>query len=332
MISFEKLSESTVVSLLGQVDNIFDTDAHSYLAEALYSFLELSSEFDEESVAVCLFENFLLVRIYDGKRYVFPFPVDITGEGREKEACYAIAEYAMKEEIPLFFSDVDGVAFDFLKGIFKLVYAVGGSYGCYTVRAASEAEAAYVKYCQLALTPAEDGFFVHPFYDLLPKIEQDRLVIYLLTHLEDAEDYARLLSDTEVNRFWGYDALADFETTDPKRLFAQNYRQMEEGQILSFAISIGQTFVGEVLLYNFDLKGSAEVGIRLFSKYWGQGIAEEVVKMITAFAKDIGLSALYATVDCENVRSLAFFSKYAIDSFEKKHPYNNREVTVFKLM
>ena len=332
MISFDLISERVIEALLDSADEGFDLDAHSYLSEVLYSFLALSEEMGEDAVGVCLFRNLLLVRIYDGNRYVFPFPIDITGDGGEVEACYAVGEYAVKEEIPLFFSDVEDDAFSVLKRVFKLVYAVGGSDGYFTVRVAGEAEAAFVKYSHLALVPSGDGFAVRQFYDYLPVIEKDALVIYPLAHLEDAEDYARLALDSELNRFWGYDLLADLKSTDPRRIFAENLRQMREGQILSFAISIGQTFVGEVLLYNFNLKGSAEVGIRLFADYHGQGIADRVIKMIVPFAIDIGLTALYATVDCENLRSMNFFAKYAVDSFEKKHPYNNREVTVFKLL
>lgn len=332
MISFDIVSERVITSFLQSREDIFDNDELSYLSEALYSFLALSEEMGAGNVAVCLYEHFLLVRIFDGERYVFPFPINLSAYGGEGGACYAIAEYALKEEISLYISDVGEHEFALLKFLFRTVYKVGESEGYSTVKVVGEAEAAYVKYSHLALTPCKNGFEVHSFVELLPTIEKNRLVIYPMRYSEDAEDYARLSFDSRVNRFWGYDLLADLKSTDPCRIFAENLRQMEDGQILSFAISIGGAFAGEVLIYAFDLMGGAEVGIRLFPKFWGQGLASEVLKMIIPFSKDIGLSELVATVDCENVRSINFFAKYAIGRCEKKHPYNNRAVTVFKLL
>ena len=68
-------------------------------------------------------------------------------------------------------------------------------------------------------------------------------------------------------------------------------------------------FIGEALLYAFDLLGGAECAVRLLPKYRGLRLSEECVSLLCNAAKSIGLKRVYATVDNRNRASIHLFEK-----------------------
>ncbi len=331
MISFNSITECERERLLQIAAPLVDADALSYLGEALDFFLELKERLGEENVAVCLYSGFLLARLFDGGDYFFSFPIDIVGEGDVEGACLAIADYVRKEEIPLYFCDVDEAGLSLLKGLFKQVKGIVEDGGISTVRILNEAEVSWEKYKSLLLIEENGEFEYNQASSRIPNLTSDSIALYPMRYDGDKEGYTRLVLEADTNRFWGYDPLSDITDKSPQDLFYENLKQMEDGRILSFALKQGSHFVGEALLYGFDFRGGAEVGIRLLSEYRGKGYAKRFLTALLLIAKDIGLARLFATVDIRNTPSLCFFSGYAEQRRRGKHPYIGSDVEIFTI-
>ena len=53
---------------------------------------------------------------------------------------------------------------------------------------------------------------------------------------------------------------------------------------MNFAIRQGGKFVGEAILYNFDFRGGAEIGVRILPEADGQGIGRYAFGLVANYA------------------------------------------------
>ena len=142
----------------------------------------------------------------------------------------------------------------------------------------------------------------------IPVIESERLVLDALTENDKAE-YNKLCLNEERNKYWGYDYKTDCEDPDDDFFLDSANDDFKNDLEMSFAVRYDGKFAGEAVMYEFDGRGGASVGIRLLPKYEGKGIAKEAVTALTDHALyKINLSAVYAKCYKENVRSFKMLS------------------------
>lgn len=140
----------------------------------------------------------------------------------------------------------------------------------------------------------------------LPEIETERLYLAPVPD-EDVEVYARLASDVERNKFWGYDYRPDMPENAHKSWFLECAREDFHHRAempLGIYLRENGRFLGEVVLHRFGYHEEAEVGVRLLKEAEGNGYAREAVMGYTAYAfSKLGLERVEAKCFCENDRS-----------------------------
>lgn len=231
----------------------------------------------------------LVVLVYDGEEYSFFAPIPLT-DGIDGCAVYSsIADFAVRELIPLKICDVPREELEVISSVFP---HVDGE--CYE---------------------DDDDLFaltVHTELDLLdavPSVASGEITLDALRD-SDAQDYFALVCDREVNKFWGYDFRQDFPDADGALLLKEARSEYERGVALSLAIRLEGVFVGEAVLHGFDLRGGALSAIRLTSECRGRGVGPRVLEMLISLCRDMGLRTLRAEVDERNVPSVKMCRRY----------------------
>ncbi|MBE6637078.1 MAG: GNAT family N-acetyltransferase [Ruminococcaceae bacterium] len=133
----------------------------------------------------------------------------------------------------------------------------------------------------------------------IPQLSSERLT-YDAIEESDIDSYNRLCLDDERNRYWGYDYRTD--CPNPSRLyFYQDQKNDFSARVsINFAIRLHGNMIGEILLYHFNGKGSAEVGVRLLREYDGNGYAREALQTVLRFA--------FYTLGLDEVRAKCYHS------------------------
>lgn len=275
MIKFTVLNES-VANALARGFSDFE-----YAKEALSSMLEISR--DGVEVAVAEYRGLLLLRIFDGE-YLFPYPVEIDAECEKTDVLAQIAEYALKEEVGLTFTDVPLCCVEYLKSVFPLSAVEFSDSECATLRIGT-------------------GFF-KPASDF--EINAGSVQITRLKK-EDVYTYARLNADQNVNKYWGFDYKNAVSEPDDDYFYNETLREEEAKIALTFAIRQKGKLIGDVQLFRFDFHRGAEIAVRLFKEYWGRGVARAVISEIKKLLKSQGLLKMHARVRLENTRSIGLF-------------------------
>lgn len=140
----------------------------------------------------------------------------------------------------------------------------------------------------------------------LPTIRTERLVLRPVADA-DAGRYARLASDEERNRFWGYDWRESFSggTMPEDMWFVSSAREdFHHRMEMPLGVYFGDEFIGEAVLHRFGYAAEAEVGVRLLAEYEGNGFAREAVRAYAEFGLlKLGLERIEAKCFRENERS-----------------------------
>ena len=138
----------------------------------------------------------------------------------------------------------------------------------------------------------------------LDTIFTERLVIDRFASSDMAE-YAALATDEERNRYWGYDYKVDLGADAPDAAHFDRVVTEDEARGVSYSRKITDlagTFVGEAVVYNFRLDGSAELGLRITAAAAGKGYGREAYRAVADAVLDI-LPRLHARCYKENERS-----------------------------
>lgn len=138
----------------------------------------------------------------------------------------------------------------------------------------------------------------------LPEIRTERLLLAPVSPADKAE-YARLASDTERNRYWGYDWREDRTRRPSDGYFLKCAREdFREKREMPLGIYFGGGLVGEVVLHRFGYAAEAEIGVRLLPEAEGRGFAQEAVRAYTEYAFfKLNLERVEAKCFRENTRS-----------------------------
>ncbi len=112
----------------------------------------------------------------------------------------------------------------------------------------------------------------------VPELHSGRLTLDALTDSDQAA-YNRLCLDDDRNQYWGYDYRQDLhgELTDSYFLDVARH-DLEHKLAVNFAVRLDGQMIGEAVLYDFDYKGSAELGCRIFPEYAGHGYGKEAFR------------------------------------------------------
>ncbi len=132
-----------------------------------------------------------------------------------------------------------------------------------------------------AFCPVSD---IYEHLSSIPSITTDRLTLDEIKKA-DIPDYNRLILDKERNKWWGYDDLGSLEEPFTEESFynvAKN--DWKAGLAVNFAIRLNGKMIGEAVLYNFDLRGGAELGARIFPEYSGHGYGTEAFQAVCNWA------------------------------------------------
>ena len=138
----------------------------------------------------------------------------------------------------------------------------------------------------------------------LGTIFTDRLIVDTFTP-SDMEEYAALATDEERNRYWGYDYKVDLGEDEANAAHFERVITEDEGRGVCYSRKIcdlSGAFVGEVVLYNFRLDGSAELGLRITAAQSGKGYGREAYRAVADHALTL-LPRLHARCYKENVAS-----------------------------
>ena len=263
MILFYDLSENSAEAVLEKLP-LPKSDA----LEIIESYADADAE-----VAVSGAFGCLIVRICDDGEYLFSYPYSLTESADESGAVEEVAQYAIREGLPLVFFDVPRDSLPVLLMGFRHadVDAEGECAETYRVTIKSE--------CMLIKNA--------------PKVTSGAVTLRELRY-EDRENYARICLDTDNNKYWGYDFRDDEPDADAEFFINSAITERKIGMAISFAVISDGEFVGEATLYAFDCRGGAEMAIRI----------------LFDICRSIGLVRLYAEAFAENKPSVVFCSKY----------------------
>ena len=277
----ESCEEGKIIGLLSIPEELRDDAAE--IIFGLYEYVE-----DAEAVAFVYLDEILYARIYDGERYLFPLPFMLTDTADSESALINLAEYSVREMVPLIITDVPRDELDFIMSVFPHVDAS-------------------------AYEEDEDTFFikVNNECDMLcevPGIEVDGIALNEITDA-DKDVYAELCRDRNLNKYWGYDVDADNPDGDADFYLATARRELEEGIAIALAIRENGEFVGEATVYGFDYRGGACIAVRVLPRCHSRGIGSRAVKALISLARELELATLRAEILNENVASIRMTSK-----------------------
>lgn len=279
--------------------SVLNTDSIDAIIEKLFAgkekqsaVREMLSDIDfpaKEEYAISEFGDCLLIRIFDGERYVFVFPIPLSDGADVSGALLEIEKYAIKEEIPLNLSSLSYENLPLLRSYLHMrVDAENETGDVFFVRVQNE--------CQLlSEIPTEIG---------------GRVKLNALKP-EDIESYANLCRDEELLKYWGYDYRVDYSSASDEFFYESALSDFNAGVAMTMAVRDGERLVGSLEFYAFDFHGGAEIDIRIFPNEQGRGLGREALLLALRVAERIGLLSLRARVMKENAPSRALFEKYA---------------------
>lgn len=286
MISFKILTEESKASLLDEMEKAIPGGDFN-LADMNLDVM-INNRDEDLEYAVSFAHGCLLVRVFDGE-YSFMYPLALHFNADSKLAAEELRAYAVKEEVPLVYTEVPKENLGELLPMFRHtnIDAEDEDSDFYTVRVMSEA---YL----LSEMPTCDGNNGVSLTPLTPR---------------DDEIYSRLCKDEDTNRYWGYDYSSDEPDPDDSYFRESAEGEFDRGVAMCLAIRVNDVFAGEAILYGFDLKGGCECAVRLLPAFRRKGYAVESLNTLKKLGARMGLVYLCATVAKENAASIHMTGK-----------------------
>ena len=291
-ISFVPLTEGATEKNIGEIRK--RAMSHPDFEEALALLFELNAGAEEYCQECCgaVYGDFVVGRFYDGDRYIFTFPIPFS-DGATEEGCRtvlkALAEYSVRELIPLYLSDVPREYLELLCDVFPKIDAA-----CYE--------------------DDEDLFSVLVLNECLElsRIPEKSMGDVTLKAIDvaDGSKYFELCTNEEVSKYWGYNVIEDLPSIDAEGLLREAQSEFERGVAISFGVYKSDVYAGEAIIFNFDYFGGAEIAIRLLPWFQGKGLGSAVLGLLIGVSKEIGLKLLNAQVKAANISSFKMTGKH----------------------
>ena len=145
--------------------------------------------------------------------------------------------------------------------------------------------------------------------DAIPELQTARLTLSAITG-DDIPAYNNLVLDESRNRWWGYDDIAGLkDPITPRSFYDVAARDFARRLAVNFAVRLDGVFIGEAVLYNFDCRGSAELGCRVSAEYAGHGYGTEAFAAVAEWGLyQVHLSRVLAKCFKENSASYKMLS------------------------
>ncbi len=285
MIKFEILSADNAEQIIARFSEKEDFSSEE-MGDMIYSFLKLLEEGDIE-VGVTTACGCLLARIFDMGRYMFVYPIELSEKSEPAAAVLEIREYAVREELPLVITDVPRESLGELASEFNHT-VIDAERGGDSFRLEARSE------CALLDEP--------------PTVTLGDITLSAPSEA-DISDMARLNRDAELNKYWGYDYLSDVGDIPDGYFLEIAEREFYMGTTLTLAVRALGEYVGEALLYGFDLSGGAEIGVRILPEHQGRGYGGGAIDALRTLAESIGLSRLVGRAYAENEPSVRMMGR-----------------------
>ncbi len=231
----------------------------------------------------------LLLRRRMGEAICFDYPIP-GPEGEEDRALEAVETWCAEQEVPLALSVP-----------------------------AEKAPRLLARYPRVRVSHQRDAashYLFHVENELyalaeLPTIHTARLTLSALTD-SDRAAYNRLCLDDARNRYWGYDYREDWHGEPLEDYFLDVARQdFARHMTLNLAVRLEGKCIGEVVLYRFTGRGSAELGCRIAPEYSGHGYGAEAFGAMADWGlSSLHLSAVTARSYRENAASLRMLAAH----------------------
>ena len=293
MISFKVLNGENKSEVINSFSKVLSDEALQTLTEIALGF---NTGIEDSEFALSVYSGCALVRVFDMGRYCFLFPYEIEADSDVSASISAIAEYAMREEIPLIFSDVPFDCLSYFRGFRHMdIDAEDIEAESYRVRIKNE--------CDLISS--------------VPSVVRGRVELNEISE-NDIPDYARLCKDQNVNKYWGYNYSEDMNNPSDRYFYENALREFSSGVSVSMAVRFEGHFIGEAIIYAFDGRGCAEFAIRLLPEWQGKGLGNESSLAISDVGRKIGLTRLSCRVMNANGASLAMLRKLSADFTEEE--------------
>lgn len=147
------------------------------------------------------------------------------------------------------------------------------------------------------------------YVEEIPALHSERLTLDAMGE-KDLAAYNRLCLDDERNRWWGYDYRKDLKGELTEGYFLEVARRDFANKLaVNFAVRLDGELIGEVVLYQFDYKGGAELGCRVLPEYAGHGYGAEAFRRAAEWSLyELGLYRLKAKCYHENEASRKMLS------------------------
>lgn len=289
MLSFKVLCEDNREETVNGLLSFFDGEVRDEVSEIVDGMLSFSDE--DTELAVTAFSGCILFRIFDMGRYIFPLPYEISKEADIRAAIYEIAEYAMRQEIGLVYTDVAPDMLPLFSHFRHITLDKEGvdEDSSYRISVSTE--------CELLSE--------------FPGISDGEISLSALSE-EDTEVYARLCRDEEIIKVWGYDYREDVKEASDAYFIENAFREFNLGISITLAVRRGEDFVGEATIYGFDGMGNAEIAIRILPEYRKEGVGSKALSLLIELARKIGLVRLVAYVFSDNIPSVRMTEKYMV--------------------
>ena len=189
--------------------------------------------------------------------------------------------------------------------------------GCQWVNREDDAADRGLRTSKLQYGPAKlaGKFCFEPMNELqrhverIPELKTERLTLSALTE-EDIPAYNALVLDGERNRWWGYDDVAGLGgPVEEYSFYHVAKRDFENRLAVNFAIRLDGKLIGEAVLYRFDYRGGAELGLRIAADYAGQGYGAEAYAAVADWCLyELGLQRVKGKCFKENEASRRMLS------------------------
>lgn len=159
--------------------------------------------------------------------------------------------------------------------------------------------------------------FVKTLFDKIDcsvNIKTERLTITDILE-KDAEDYAKLYLDDELNKWWGYDYREDLngEKPTPEHFYKFQNTMKSVKEEYALAVKLNDKMIGELVLHNFDYYGGVEMGFRFFKECQGKGYAVESASALREYCfNTLGAKIVKSRCYKENIPSAKLIGRLGL--------------------
>ena len=144
-----------------------------------------------------------------------------------------------------------------------------------------------------------------------------------LSMLETTHAYAGDLENTRFMMFLPYATVE--ETADMLRSAEAEWAKAQPERY-EFAIFLGESHIGGITLYMQEDRTVAELGWVLHKAHWRKGYVTEAALAVMDFAREMGVTRIFACCDSENIASYKTMEKLGMRLVQADGVRQNRSM------